>query len=159
VRGEPRSSPGLSPTFGDSGRDRSSAGRTFDCRANSWSGSTGLATYPSMPALKQVSRSPLIACSVMAMMGMCDAVPCSRPRIRLSASHPSMIGICTSISTRSNAASSIAANAALPSGVRIVANYSGQLAGVSYGARERARMYHRVKEIARYSVYTTRLNR
>jgi hypothetical protein len=39
VRGEPRSSLDLSPTFGDSGRDRSRAGRTFaQCKRDVFNG-------------------------------------------------------------------------------------------------------------------------
>ena len=56
-----------------------------------------------MPAARQRSRSPFIAWAVMAMIGM---APCPTPRaarIAAVASKPSISGICTSISTTSNA--------------------------------------------------------
>ena len=55
-----------------------------------------------MPAARQRSRSPFMAWAVMAMIGRCRPVPFSSRRMRAVASKPSISGICTSISTRSN---------------------------------------------------------
>ena len=56
-----------------------------------------------MPAARQRSASPFIAWAVRATIGTCRGVPRSRSRIAAVASKPSISGICTSISTRSNA--------------------------------------------------------
>ena len=57
-----------------------------------------------MPASRQRSRSPFIACAVMATMRDVRAGRRARARgWRAVASKPSISGICTSISTRSNA--------------------------------------------------------
>src|SRR4051812_2116110 len=69
--------------------------------ANSVRESIGLDTYPSMPASRQRSRSPAIACAVMATMRTCPPEDCSRARIAAVASMPPIPGICRSISTTS----------------------------------------------------------
>ena len=55
-----------------------------------------------MPAARQRSRSPCIACAVSATIGTCAPVPRLARADRSVASKPLISGICTSISTTSN---------------------------------------------------------
>ena len=65
---------------------------------HSRSGSIGLPMWSLIPASRQRSRSCGITLALMAMMGSCE-----NWRIPRVAARPSMTGICTSISTASNA--------------------------------------------------------
>ena len=56
-----------------------------------------------MPAARHLSRSPFIACAVIATIGTCRPVRARDCRIAAVASRPSISGICTSIRTRSKA--------------------------------------------------------
>src|ERR1039458_1973401 len=67
-----------------------------------------------MPAARHRSRSPRIAWAVMATIGMCLPVLCSRTRMAEVASNPSISGICTSINTTSKFSWSRAARASRP---------------------------------------------
>ena len=65
-----------------------------------------------MPAARQRSRSPAMACAVMATIGVRRPVAGSASRMRRVASKPSISGICTSIRMRSKSARRAAASTA-----------------------------------------------
>jgi glycosyltransferase involved in cell wall biosynthesis len=75
---------------------------------------TGFERYPSAPAARHASRSPFIAFAVSAMIGTWMPVPCSAFRIAAVASSPSISGIWTSMSTRSNVLAVTDATASRP---------------------------------------------
>ena len=74
----------------------------------------GFGKYPSMPAPRQRSRSPFIACAVTPTMGTRPPRPVSSPRIALVASRPSISGICTSMRMTSNRSACVRASASRP---------------------------------------------
>ena len=66
--------------------------------ASSAAGRTGLATNAFMPAARQRSRSPAVACAVTATIGVvASGPPVLGLRIAAAASKPSMPGIWTSM--------------------------------------------------------------
>jgi hypothetical protein len=76
--------------------------------------SIGFDKYASMPAAKQISRSPRMARAVMATIAMWRPVFFSIARICLVTVRPSISGICTSIKTRSNSFEASFAKASRP---------------------------------------------
>ena len=72
----------------------------FSTLRSSW-GRIGFGVNWSIPAARQVSRSPAIARAVMATIGMCSWLVASISRIAAVASRPFISGIWTSIRTTS----------------------------------------------------------
>src|SRR5438477_284503 len=72
-----------------------------------------------MPAARQRSRSPLIACAVIAMILVRSPVSISRARIAAVASKPPISGICTSIRITSNRVRAAASTAWRPSATTV----------------------------------------
>ena len=68
-----------------------------------------------MPALRQASRSPVIASAVSATIGRWAPLFCSRARIAWVVSNPPIFGMCTSISTTSKRSLSSTRSASSPS--------------------------------------------
>mmetsp|Transcript_29469 Transcript_29469/g.52755 ORF Transcript_29469/g.52755 Transcript_29469/m.52755 type:complete len:280 (+) Transcript_29469:1279-2118(+) len=78
--------------------------------------STGLATWSSIPAARQPSRSPYIALAVTAIMGIRSRpLSVSHARISRAACHPSLIGMLQSINMTSGERAIAATTAASPS--------------------------------------------
>ena len=67
-----------------------------------------------MPAAMQRSRSPVMACAVIAMIRVWPPSIASRSRIAAVASRPPISGICTSISTRSKRSRATISRASRP---------------------------------------------
>ncbi len=68
-----------------------------------------------MPALRQASRSPVIASAVSATIGTCPPPAFSLPRIAWVASKPPIRGMCTSIRIMSKLPDSSAVRHSAPS--------------------------------------------